>query len=122
MASRPRSSPAPARTLLGVLLGALLLAAAVAVPLLLRPTPGDGRGTSEDEGWQAGRSMSQRRSYIAAAEVEGRLYVAGGMVGETGRRLRLLQRYDPATDAWTGLASLPVPTRAAAAAADDGQV
>ena len=61
--------------------------------------------------------MSLRRSYIAAAEVDGAVYAAGGMVGETGRPLAVFQRFDPAQNAWTTLRQLPVPVRAAAAAA-----
>ena len=40
--------------------------------------------------------MSQRRSYIAAAQVGPLLYAAGGMVGETGRPLATFTRYDRA--------------------------
>jgi Kelch motif len=85
---------------------------------------GDGGGGEPAEAaeWTYGRAMSSRRSYIAAAEVEGRIYVAGGMVGETGRPLATFQRYDPREDGWTTLPQLPVPTRAAAAAAVDGVV
>ena len=60
--------------------------------------------------------MSQRRSYVAAAELGGRIYVAGGMVGETGRPLATFTRYDPGRDSWETLEQLPEPTRAAAAA------
>jgi N-acetylneuraminic acid mutarotase len=60
--------------------------------------------------------MSQRRSYVAAAELGGRIYVAGGMVGETGRPLATFSRYDPGSDSWETLERLPEPTRAAAAA------
>jgi Kelch motif/Galactose oxidase, central domain len=73
---------------------------------------------SDDAGaeWERGASMSQRRSYIAAAEHGGHLYAAGGMVGETGRPLATFARYDTRTDRWEVLPALPVPTRAAAAA------
>ena len=47
-------------------------------------------------------SMSQRRSYIAAAELGGNIYAVGGMVGETGRFLAVAQRFDPRTNSWTG--------------------
>jgi hypothetical protein len=60
--------------------------------------------------------MSQRRSYLAAAELDGAIYAAGGMVGETGRPLATFGRYDPEADRWTTLTGLPVATRAAAAA------
>ena len=66
--------------------------------------------------WERGASMSQRRSYIAAAELGGYLYAAGGMVGETGRPLATFARYDTGADRWEVLPALPVPTRAAAAA------
>ena len=40
--------------------------------------------------------MSQRRSYIAGAQVGAAIYAAGGMVGETGRPLATFSRYDAA--------------------------
>ena len=46
--------------------------------------------------WTARGPMSQRRSYIAAAELDGHIYAAGRMVGETGRFLSVFQRFDPA--------------------------
>jgi N-acetylneuraminic acid mutarotase len=66
--------------------------------------------------------MSQRRSYIAGAQVGELIYTAGGMVGETGRPLATFTRYDARADEWTTLPRLPVPTRAAAGAALDGAV
>jgi N-acetylneuraminic acid mutarotase len=72
--------------------------------------------------WERAASMSQRRSYIAAAEHGGYLYAAGGMVGETGRPLGTFARYDTRTDRWEVLPALPVPTRAAAGAQLGGLV
>ena len=66
--------------------------------------------------------MSQRRSYLAAAELDGLVYAAGGMVGETGRPLATLARYEPERGPLAGPAALPVPTRAAAAAAVGGVI
>ena len=66
--------------------------------------------------------MSQRRSYVAGAELGGRIYVAGGMVGETGRPLATFARYEPGSDSWTVLERLPEPTRAAAAATLGGTI
>jgi N-acetylneuraminic acid mutarotase len=83
-------------------------------------TRGVGAGEAEAGGWTFGESMSQRRSYVAAAEIGGRIYAAGGMVGETGRPLDLLARYDPDADSWETLRRLPEPVRAGAAAAVDG--
>jgi hypothetical protein len=72
--------------------------------------------------WERAQSMSQRRSYVAAAELGGRIYAAGGMVGETGRFLAVFQRFDPHTDSWTTLPRLPEAVRAGVGAALDGKV
>ena len=61
--------------------------------------------------------MSSRRSYLATAEVGGSIYVAGGMVGETGRPLATFQRFVVAEQRWETLSPLPRPIRAAHAAA-----
>ena len=66
--------------------------------------------------------MSLRRSYVAAAETGGQIYVAGGMTGETGRPLATFQRYDPRSDSWTTLPQLPEPVRAGKGAALDGSI
>jgi hypothetical protein len=79
-------------------------------------------GEAQASGWERAASMSQRRSYIAAAQVDGLVYTAGGMVGETGRPLATFTRYDARRDAWTTLPQLPVATRAAAGTALDGVV
>jgi hypothetical protein len=67
--------------------------------------------------WTFAQAMSQRRSYAAAAEVRGQIYLAGGMVGNSGRPLSLFQRFDPRRNAWTTLEPLTEPVRAASAAA-----
>jgi hypothetical protein len=72
--------------------------------------------------WERGASMSQRRSYISAAEQFGYVYAAGGMVGETGRPLATFARYDTRGDRWEVLPQLPEPTRAAAAASLAGRI
>ena len=71
-------------------------AALAAVALVVAGCGAEAASRPSDPGWSFGRSMSQRRSYSAAAELGGRIYVAGGMVGNTGRRLALVQRFDPA--------------------------
>src|SRR5919198_6772098 len=81
-----------------------------------------GEEKAEVAPWIFGQSMSQRRSYVAAAELGGKIYVAGGAVGETGRFLAIFQRFDPQTNSWTTLRRLPEPTRAGAGAALDGKV
>ena len=85
--------------------------------------PGDpAEARAAETPWTFAAPMSQRRSYIAAAELDGHIYAAGGMVGETGRFLSVFQRFDPAQNHWTTLQPLPDPTRAAAGAALDGKV
>jgi hypothetical protein len=79
-------------------------------------------GATEGEPWTLAAAMSQRRSYVAAAELNGLIYAVGGMVGETGRFLSATQRFDPEANTWSGLPPLPEPVRAAAGAALDGQV
>lgn len=77
-------------------------------------------GAPPDSGWVQVASMSQRRSYIASAQVGDEILVAGGMVGDSGRPLATFSRYDAPTDRWENLPALPIATRAAAAAAVDG--
>jgi Kelch motif len=88
-----------------------LAAAAISIPAALVLDDGEAQA-----GWEQVASMSQRRSYLAAAELGGFVYAAGGMVGETGRPLATFARYEPGPDRWKVLRPLPVPTRAAAAA------
>ena len=98
---------------------ALVGIAALAAGLLVGGSA-DVDGVAAERTWERVASMSQRRSYVAAAELAGRNYAAGGMVGETGRPLATVSRYDPGRDAWTTLAPLPRPTRAGAADAFRG--
>ena len=66
--------------------------------------------------------MPERRSYFAAAAVGGAVYIAGGMVGASGRYVLRLQRFDPRRDTWTRLRDLPGEARAAAGAALGGKL
>ena len=77
----------------------------------------DGDGAGESAEWEQVASMPQRRSYVAAAQIDEAIYTAGGMVGDTGRPLATFTRYDAVADRWDTLPQLPQPTRAAAAAA-----
>jgi N-acetylneuraminic acid mutarotase len=72
--------------------------------------------------WTRAPSMPQRRSYLAAAQIGDRIYTAGGMVGETGRPVATFARFDAVANQWAVLEPLPVPTRAAAAAALGGSI
>src|SRR5215212_4296545 len=98
--------------------------AAVTVPAVFaaRGTRQAAEARAAEAPWTFAAPMSQRRSYIAAAELDGHIYAAGGMVGETGRFLSVFQRFDPVQNDWTTLPPLPDPTRAAAGAALDGKI
>ena len=64
-----------------------------------------------------GPPLANRRSYVAAGEIAGRIYVAGGMVGNTGRRLNAVEVFDPDVQAWSASPRLPercVPLRVTA--------
>jgi N-acetylneuraminic acid mutarotase len=100
----------------GLAVGAVVALAAAVGSL------GPGAADAEAAPWTFARAMSQRRSYLAAAELGGKIYAAGGMVGETGRFLSVFQRYDPGTNSWTTLPRLPEPVRAGAGAALDGKI
>ncbi|HXH89531.1 MAG TPA: kelch repeat-containing protein [Gaiellaceae bacterium] len=91
-------------------------AAVVGAFVLFFTLAADGAETAEAAGWEQVASLSQRRSYIASAQLGDRIFAAGGMVGETGRPLAVFTRYDAKADEWTVLPQLPVATRAAAAA------
>src|ERR1044072_9665325 len=107
-----------------VLVVALVAVAVVAVAAVLGRRGAQDTAEAEAAGapWTFAAPMSQRRSYIAAAELDGHIYAAGGMVGETCRFLSVFQRFDPKANDWLTLRPLPDPTRAAAGAALDGQV
>jgi Kelch motif/Galactose oxidase, central domain len=104
-----------------VLVVSLALAAVAMVAASVAACGGDER-QEQAEPWTLAKAMSQRRSYVAAAAVDSSIYVAGGMVGGSGRALSIFQRFDPAANRWTTLEPLPDPVRAAAAAAIDDTV
>lgn len=57
--------------------------------------------------WQEIAPMSVGRSEMRAVVIDGKFYVAGGF-NTSGAQLNSLEAYDPATNAWTSLASMPV--------------
>jgi hypothetical protein len=71
--------------------------------------------------WTFSTPMANRRSYVAAAELGGQIYVAGGMFGDAGTRLDRVQRFDPERETWETLRRLPEPVRAAAGASRAGE-
>ncbi len=81
---------------------------------------GSGGGIAIGE-WEPAAQLTHRRSYPASVELGGKIYVAAGMVGETGKPLDFLERFDPETGEWTDLAPLPVSFSAGAGTVLDGR-
>jgi hypothetical protein len=67
--------------------------------------------------WNTARSQSPERSEMPAVELNGLIYVPGGLGGET-----IFQAYDPTTQRWTDLAPLPEPRHHLMAATVDGLI
>ena len=72
--------------------------------------------------WRFAPPMPHRRSYTASADIGGKVYVAAGMVGNTGRPLNIFERFDPAKGQWTSLPFVPAPFSAAAGTALGGKM
>lgn len=88
--------------------------AVVAAVMAATGYPAAGRGAVTQPHWSFSAPMPHRRSYAASAEVGGKIYVAAGMVGNTGRPLSLFEVFDPVHDSWKSLPDLPVAFSAAA--------
>lgn len=59
--------------------------------------------------WNTAAPLPIPRNHLGAAVVAGKIYIIGGQHGrdETTQNLRDVHRYDPATNSWTAVASLP---------------
>jgi hypothetical protein len=79
-------------------------------------------GAASAPSWSFAARMLHRRSYTASAQLGGKVYVAAGMVGNSGRPLDLFERFDPAKNEWTSLTPLPERFSAGAAASLDGRI
>jgi outer membrane protein assembly factor BamB len=82
------------------------------------PLGGDG----DEATWAFGPQMPHRRSYPASALIDGKIYVATGMVGETGKPLDFNESFDPTRNAWTSLPPAPAKFSAASGAAYEGRL
>jgi N-acetylneuraminic acid mutarotase len=67
--------------------------------------------------WSAGAPMPSERTEVSAAEVNGKIYVAGGL--GAGRELEI---YDPAKDSWSRGAPIPREVHHAAAVGWNGKL
>jgi hypothetical protein len=65
---------------------------------------------NQSAGWTQLANLPNGRNHVAAASLDGYLYVIGGQHGqEDGQEAQNeVDRYDPATNKWTQVASLPV--------------
>jgi N-acetylneuraminic acid mutarotase len=95
-------------------LGVLVAVGVYSVFFLGGPSPREARE------WELLAVLPTARGETAAAEVDGKLYVAGGYTGLTFAVSDEVDAYDPATNTWTVLAPLPAPRNHAAAAGLDG--
>src|SRR3954471_1316823 len=65
--------------------------------------PPSDAGGAVPSSWTEGATMPTVRTELAAAELEGKIYVAGGYGG-----LHAFEAYDPKGDTWTKLKDMPV--------------
>ena len=65
--------------------------------------------TNQSAGWQQMADLPNGRNHVAAASLNGFFYVIGGQHGqEEGQAAQSeVDRYDPSTNTWTQVASLP---------------
>src|SRR5436190_22710703 len=104
-------------------LTALGVVVAVGVALALALALGGNSGSAHAASrWSWAPPMVHRRSYTSYAEMHSKIYVAAGMVGNTGRPLDMFERFDPKTGNWTSIKPLPVPFSAGAGAVLDNRM
>src|SRR5205814_9758768 len=62
-------------------------------------------------GWQSRAPMLLARNHLGAVSFGGKIYAIGGQLGdsEDSTNVTEVDRYDPASDSWTKVASLPAP-------------
>ena len=105
------------RLTLVVLLGiAIGIGAYVASLILTNPRP------REAVGWTLLAPLPSARGETAAAVVDGRLYVIGGLTGLAGEATAEVAAYDPLPNAWEAAPPLPAARHHAAAAGLEGIV
>ncbi|XP_072296244.1 kelch-like protein 29 isoform X2 [Eucyclogobius newberryi] len=58
---------------------------------------------------KAGPNMNHSRQFCSAAILDGKIYVTGGIVSSEGPALSNMETFDPTTNQWTLVQSLPCP-------------
>ena len=117
MPSPSRSSVLGRKVGIGVLVVALALAAITAATVFGKSSGPTLSSASDEAHWQYAAHLLNRRSYTASAQVGGKVYVAAGMVGNSGRPLNLFEVFDPAKNEWSSLPLVPEKFSAAAGTA-----
>jgi N-acetylneuraminic acid mutarotase len=99
-----------------------------ATPTATRADPAATRtpsGTADDEPrrgtWRTLAPMLTPRSEVAAAELDGKIYVVGGFLGN-GSATATVEVYDPATDSWATAEPMPETRHHAAAVGLNGRL
>lgn len=75
----------------------------------------------QTDSWKALAPMSRPRSGAAAAVIDNKIYVIGGVDKDTNFT-SLVERYDPETNAWKTVAPMSAPRGVPAAAVLDGKI
>lgn len=86
---------------------------------------GDGLLNKDDPipvSWVNKSSMTVARQQFGTAELNGQLYVLGGVVSGEGTVLDVVERYDPLTDTWNTVQSMPHLRYRFYSAAVDGKI
>jgi N-acetylneuraminic acid mutarotase len=79
------------------------------------PAPAPGR-------WGRLAPLPKTSEEFSFGDVNGKIYLFGGLPSDTHGPLGLVQEYDPATDTWTQKKNMPLATHHAAVAAYDGKL
>ncbi|CAL8394627.1 unnamed protein product [Arctogadus glacialis] len=58
---------------------------------------------------KAGPNMNHSRQFCSAVILDGKIYATGGVVSSEGPALGNMETFDPGTNSWTLLQSLPCP-------------
>jgi N-acetylneuraminic acid mutarotase len=77
--------------------------------------------TPESDSWTRRAPMPAEREHLAAAALDGRIYVIGGRWGSRGN-LRTVEEYDPASDSWRIRTPLPTARGGLTAATVEGHI